>query len=137
MTLATNAVASTPTPSRAARQGLDTLDNLTSALGALRDLLIPSRDMNDVSRDDLAGLFTLLMFEEREPGDRGARARSAVFAVADLISPRPTSAPSRAIACAPWSICWPTCTPKLWRRCDPPWPGMNSERPRGIAVPAD
>jgi len=72
-----------PTPRRA----LDTLEDITSALHSLRDLLIPGDDLTSVSRGDLGLLFGLLNNQSREGGERAELAVSARVALADLINP--------------------------------------------------
>lgn len=74
-------------PSPARRSALDVLEDVTTALCSLRDLLIPGDDLASVSRDDLAVLFGLLDCQTQEAGERAKLATSARVAVVDLIAP--------------------------------------------------
>lgn len=82
----TNSLSSATLPP-APRRALDTLENVTTALHSLRDLLIPGDDLASVARDDLAMLFGLLDDQLREGGERAELAASARIAVVDLINP--------------------------------------------------
>lgn len=68
-------------------QALETLENVTTALNSLRDLLVPAEDFTYVDRDTLAMMLLFLDAQCREAGDNGDRAASARLAVVDLVSP--------------------------------------------------
>jgi len=82
-----NTASHSPVMVSAQRRALDMLEDVTTALQSLRDLLIPGDDLAAVARDDLAMLFGLLADQQRAGGERAELATSARVAVVDLIGP--------------------------------------------------
>lgn len=70
---------------------MDRLENLSTALNALRDLLIPSDGTHAIDRGELASLLYLVKVQwiEDHPGntDIAEMADSASYAICDLLTP--------------------------------------------------
>lgn len=55
-----------PTYNRAAREALDTIEEIQSAMRGASDLLAPEKDLHCVSRDDVAALFRYLQQQQEQ-----------------------------------------------------------------------
>ena len=66
---------------------LDRLDEVSNALNALRDLLIPADNLVTVDRGDLAFLLNFTSRHSRTEGDVGEMAVNAASVIGDLLTP--------------------------------------------------
>lgn len=78
------------------RDALDELNEITSALRCVSDLLIPAEQLDNVDRNDLSMLLSVIRRaqvretpkeERRDSPDWQGMASAAIFAVGDLITP--------------------------------------------------
>lgn len=81
------AVSNTPRIQSNVRDALDKLEEISTALNSLRDLLVPADDFTTVDRDDLACLLHFISRHTRDEGDTAEMAANANHVIADLLAP--------------------------------------------------